>query len=106
MKSPIQKLPVLALAAVLGAACPGGGGGSFESRFVDACSNSVNWSQAMCACMAKKAEKELSGAGREFLLASLAGDEAKTEALRGRLSVQEALEVGTFMLKGGACVGG
>jgi hypothetical protein len=56
--------------------------------------------------MAKKAKEELSETGREFLVASLSGDAARTKALRGKLSIEEALEVGTFMLKGGACVGG
>jgi hypothetical protein len=104
--SRFPKLSLLAVVAGLSAACPGGGGGSFESQFVDACGKSANWSQAMCECMAKKAKEELSETGREFLVASLSGDAARTKALRGKLSIEEALEVGTFMLKGGACVGG
>jgi hypothetical protein len=96
-----RRLAALALLLTLTGACSHGD--SFAAEFTNACTEAVNWDRDRCECMAERAEDELSPTGRSFLLATLRGDAAQTEKLRGDLSVSEAIKVGTFMLGGGTC---
>jgi hypothetical protein len=53
--------------------------------------------------MAERAEEELSEDARDFLLASLEGDEAKIAEARAGLGVAEAMEAGLFMTEVASC---
>lgn len=70
-----------------------------DDAFTAACIASNNLEPAVCACCATKARSRLSPLGYEFLVASLQGDEAKTGQLRSKLSIQEAIQASTFMIK-------
>lgn len=87
----------------LGAAACGGAGGDFADRFSMACSESTNWPDSLCACMAERAEEELSEDGRTFLLATLEEDEATVSQIRADLDMEEAMEAGLFMTKVESC---
>lgn len=95
---------VLSVAALaLFAGCSRSGGSSTDD-FVEACLSSTNWDRSACACMARRAETELSDEARDFVVASLGSDEAKTARLRSELGITEAMEAGMFMTEGGGCL--
>jgi hypothetical protein len=74
--------------------------------FSKACVSSTNLSQAVCDCTAKKAQKELSPNGFDFVVASMGEDKDLTAELRGKLKMQEAMTAGTYMTRGpAACAG-
>lgn len=68
-----------------------------REAFTKACLSSSNMGQPICECCAQKAEQRLSPLGFEFLVAMLAKDDAKTDALRAKMSVAETLKAGMFM---------
>jgi len=68
--------------------------------FMDACLASSNLSRPVCECTAKKAAKELSPAGFDFLVATLKKDKEKSLALRRKLDQAELLTAGMFMSRG------
>jgi len=90
-------VPLLFLAA----GCAGAGG--FQAEFVDACTTSTNMEAAICECMAEKAEADLNENEREFVLAALQEDEARTEELRSELGVDGAMRAGMFMTNVASC---
>lgn len=67
--------------------------------FTDACLETSNMSEQICRCAADKAKEDLSETGFNFLLATLQEDQARTEQLRGELSMQEAMQAGMFLTK-------
>jgi len=87
--------------AFLVAACAGTGG--FQAEFVDACTSSTNMDEAVCECMAEKAETDLNEDEREFVLAALQDDEARTAELQTELGVDGAMRAGMFMTNVAAC---
>lgn len=93
----LPAIPVLLLAT----ACAGAGG--FQAEFVDACTSSTNMDEAVCECMAEKAETDLSEDEREFVLAALDEDEERTEELRTELGVDDAMRAGMFMTNVASC---
>lgn len=72
------------------------------SAFTEACMASSNLERAICECAGGLAASEMSQNAFAFLVASLNQDEARTEALRAELSIQEAMSAGTFMARGPA----
>lgn len=93
----LPAIPVLLLVT----ACAGAGG--FQAEFVDACTSSTNMDEAVCECMAEKAETDLSEDEREFVLAALKEDEARTTELRAELGVDGAMRAGMFMTNVASC---
>ena len=68
--------------------------------FMKACLASSNLSRPVCECTAKKAAKELSPTGFDFLVATLKKDKEKSLALRRKLEQTELLTAGMFMSRG------
>jgi len=68
--------------------------------FMDACLASNDISRPVCGCTAKKAAKELSPTGFDFLVATLKNDKEKSLALRHKLDQKELLTAGMFMSRG------
>ena len=90
--------------ALLPIACSTGGGATLAT-FTKACVASANLSEAVCDCVAKKAQGELSDDGFAFLVATLQGNDDRTAALRAKLAIPEAIAAGMFMVTGPAqCV--
>jgi len=54
-------------------------------------------SEALCSCVAEKAQEELTEDGYQFLLASLEEREDDTARLRQEMPVQELMKAGMFM---------
>jgi hypothetical protein len=78
----------------------------FQEEFVAACESSSNLGPALCACMARKAETDLSADERGFVLAGLRDDEAEVNRLRGMLGVDGAMRAGMFMTNVSSCAAG
>lgn len=93
---------VCAAAAIAGCQKTGADAG----RFTDLCGSTTNMSPEVCRCLGEKAETELSPRAREFLVASLAKQEARVTELRGKLTVEEAMKAGMFMVNGPRACGG
>lgn len=91
---------ILVTLALLPLACSSGGASIAD--FTAACVASTNLSDAICACVAKKAQDELSDDGFAFLVATLKGDDNRTAALRAKLAIPEAIAAGMFMVSGPA----
>lgn len=77
------------LTLVTGAGC-GGSSEAVQSDFVEACTASSNLGDEVCACMAEKAEQDLSDEEREFVVATLREDMEKAADLRSRSGVDGA----------------
>jgi len=93
----------LLASALLPLACSSGGASLGD--FSKACVASANLSEAVCDCVAKKAQAELSDDGFAFLVATLQGNDDQTAALRAKLAIPEAIAAGMFMVSGPAqCV--
>ncbi|WP_421792532.1 hypothetical protein [Hyphobacterium sp.] len=75
-----------------------GSSGGTNDDFAAACLNATNSSPTMCACLAEKAEEDLSEGGREFLIASMNEDNDRVLALRGELGIQEMSVAGMFLV--------
>lgn len=89
------KYSILA-SALVAFAC--GGGSNTEQEFTDGCTSSTNLGEAVCECLADRAQETLSPEGVEFLIAGMSGDTEKAEELRGELDVSEAMAAGMFMV--------
>ena len=74
--------------------------GNSRQTFIAACLSSTNMGQALCTCVAEKAESELSRNGYDFLVATLRDDDAAADRLRSQLTIQEATEAATFLTRG------
>lgn len=98
-----HRFAALAAALTLGLAACSSAAPS-DDEFVEACLGAVNWDEAICECMARKADEELSAEARAFVVASLQDDDARTAELRADLSVTEAMQAGMFMTGAAACV--
>ncbi|HFC54113.1 MAG TPA: hypothetical protein ENJ43_06735 [Gammaproteobacteria bacterium] len=68
--------------------------------FVEACLESGNLSRAVCECTSRKASRELTPAGFEFLVATLRKEKDKTLELRRKLEQKEVVAAGKFMSHG------
>ena len=90
---------ISAAIALVVAACPGTGGDADVQAFIEACLASTNLPPPICECSAPKASEELSPDAFAFLVATLQGDDQRTEQLRGQLDIGEAMEAGTFMVR-------
>jgi hypothetical protein len=66
--------------------------------FVKACLSSSNLNESMCKCLAGKADERLSPEGFAFLVASMNKDKQKTQNLRSKLDMAEAMAAGMFMV--------
>lgn len=86
-------------ATVLVTACPGDGGDADTQDSVGACLASSNLAPPICRCSARKASEELSFEAFAFLVATLQGDDRRTEELRGQLETAEAMEAGTVTVQ-------
>ena len=74
--------------------------------FVKACNGATNLGEDVCRCTGENAQKDLSADGFDFLVASLAKDDATTSTLRGRLGMQDLMQASMYMTKGPArCAG-
>ena len=71
---------------------------SAESEFADAMRENSNVPGEVADCVAEIADKELSEAAREFLIASMRNDNQKAAEIRGDLSMAELTEAGLFMV--------
>lgn len=67
-------------------------------EFTEACLSSSNLERPVCVCCGQKAESRLSPLAFEFLVATLRKDKAKVDELRPKLSMQESMEAGMFMV--------
>lgn len=67
---------------------------------VEPCLATTNWSEALCACVSKKAHEELSENAYDFLVATLDKNEDELERLRKVLTIQETIQAGLYMTKG------
>ena len=90
-----MRLAVLVSAIVIGVAFPALG---TVEEFTKACIASSNLERAICECCGRKAKARLSPLAFEFLIATLQENETRIEELRPKLSVQEAMEAGMFMV--------
>jgi hypothetical protein len=68
------------------------------NAFVQACLSEYNWDEALCECVAEKADERLTPNGFAFLVATMNNDEATIAELRDQLDMNEKLEVGMFMV--------
>ena len=91
-------LPMLAAASLLLGACSGGGAGSAQSEFAAACIASGNLDARICECMAELAPRELTPDGLQLLIAGLVRDAGRVAELRRRISPQDAMQAGMFMV--------
>lgn len=66
--------------------------------FMNACTAGGDLDGPTCKCCAEKAKAELSPAGFDYLVATLANDGVATERLRHELAAPEVIEASTFML--------
>lgn len=70
--------------------------------FTKACTSSSNLGPEICTCTGENAQKDLSGEGFDFLVATLAEDQATVDALRPKLGMQELMKASLYMTKGPA----
>jgi hypothetical protein len=73
-----------------------------NADFVAACTSSSNLPQANCECAAGKAQAKMSADGFAFLVATLEGDQAASDALRAKLPLDQMMKAATFMTRGPA----
>lgn len=99
-------LTALVCAAAAVAGCNTAGADADAGRFTELCGSTTNMSPEVCRCLGDKAEADLSPLAREFLVASLAKEEARVTELRGRLTVEETMKAGMFMVNGPRACGG
>lgn len=71
---------------------------SAADDFAAACLNATNNSPSMCSCLAEKADEDLTGDARDFLVASMNEDNDRVLAMRGQLSVEEMSVAGMFLV--------
>jgi len=71
---------------------------SAEDKLTEACVSGTNIDRAICECCSVKANESLSPLAVEFLTATLNKDDAKTDELRGQLTLQDLMEAGMFMV--------
>jgi len=91
----MRLLIVIFTVVSLGAAAPALG---TVEEFTEACLTSSNLGRSVCECCGGKAEERLSPLAFEFLIATLQKDKAKIEELRPKLSMDEAMAAGMFMV--------
>jgi hypothetical protein len=104
LPSPLRRAPIRR--AILGvamslAAC--GGAAVDGSDIAAACEKSTNMGPAICDCLGRKANQDLSGDERAFVVAALTENEAETTRLRSELSLESAMKAGMFMTNVGSC---
>lgn len=80
--------------------------GADAGRFTQLCGSTTNMSPEVCRCLGDKAEAELSRQAREFLVATLEKQDDRVTELRGKLSVEETMKAGMFMVNGPRACGG
>lgn len=90
MKKPLS---VIVLTALVGC----GGSGGFHGEFVAACNESGDASEAFCECMADKADENLNDEQKEYILASMKGDESQAAEMEDAMAMRNQEEVGRFM---------
>lgn len=95
-----KKLITIFVAVGVVAACVGEGSVS-KADLASACSETTNWNDAGCDCMADKAKEDLSSDGQRLLYATLTGDQAQAEKLARSMSVEDAAQSGMFMVQAG-----
>ena len=88
-----QPLLVLALAAFAGC----GGSGDFHGKFVAACNEQGDSSEEFCECMADKADEHLTDEQKEYVLASMEGDESRAAEMEKGMEMKNQEQVGRFM---------
>ena len=90
---------LLILVFILASNSYGEGNGTNDiNAFAKACVSSYNLGGPICECLAKKADERLTPIGFAFLVAVMNNDDKKTEELRSKLGMNEALETGMFMV--------
>lgn len=70
--------------------------------FVTACTKSTNLGDAICRCTGENASKDLTSDGFDFLVATLAQDQATVDAVRPKLGIEETMKASLYMTKGPA----
>ncbi len=80
-----------------------GGDGDFADRFSAACAAESDMPEAVCACLADRAERDLSDDARSLLLALVEKDEAAAERIRSSIAVTEAMQAGLLLTEAGSC---
>ena len=80
--------------------------GADAGRFTELCGSTTNMSPEVCRCLGEKAEADLSADAREFLVATLEKKEDRVNELRGKLSMEETMQAGMFMVNGPRACGG
>lgn len=88
-----KSLIVPVLAALLGC----GGSGDFHGEFVAACNESGEGSEEFCECMADRADETLTDDQKEYILASMQGDESRAAEMEEGMRMENQEEVGRFM---------
>ncbi len=73
------------------------GSGYDAADLVGVCLEVSNMGRSLCDCMAEKATAEFTPEGYAFLVATLSGDEARADEMRGRLEISEMMQAGMFM---------
>ena len=71
--------------------------GEEVNAVTEACATGTNMSEAVCACIGRKAS-ELSQTAQQFVAASLREDTATAEGLRSELGVQGAIKASGFLV--------
>lgn len=74
------------------------GSGASSDDFVEACLEASNNTPGMCQCLSEKSEDDLTGNGREFLIASMLNQEGRVMELRGQMSIEEMSQAGMFLV--------
>jgi len=67
-------------------------------QFTEGCLTSSNLERPICECCGRKAKARLSPLAFEFLVATLQENKAKVEELRPKLSMDDAMQAGMFMV--------
>jgi hypothetical protein len=93
---------VCTVAAFAGCNKPGANAG----RFTELCGSTTNMTPEVCRCLGEKAEADLSPQAREFLVATLEKQGDRVIELPGKLSVEETMKAGMFMVNGPRACGG
>lgn len=78
-----------------GLAC---GGSDLADRIEASCVKDGAMTAVQCACFADRAEKDLSRDAQELIVAEIEEDQVKVRELTGKMSMQDAASVGTFLM--------
>jgi hypothetical protein len=86
-------------AAIVMIGCAGAADGDASgTRLAEICQSTTNMSAAVCDCVGKRANDELSPNARAFLVASMDKKEEEAASLRAKLPLEEMTKAGMFFV--------